>query len=92
MRDPLIDTLDDNGDPVLNRVLANQFTLILGCLAGVVFGFVGLVLTGIVPTNQPPNPSIGWALLALAAIVLGATVWQLSCPVPLVEVTAAEFD
>jgi hypothetical protein len=62
-------------------------TLLLGCLAGLVFGFVGFLLTGIIHVNHLPNPAIGWAMLGLSAVVLAATVRQLLWPVPLVEIT-----
>ncbi len=80
-------SLDDHRDLILDCVAANPFTLFLGCLAGIVFGFVGVVLTGIVRNSHAANPSIGWVLLSLSAVVLIATVRQLLWPIPLVEVT-----
>ena len=81
--------MDDSRDPVLERVLANRFTLALGALAAVVFGWVGLLLTGLAGAGQSLKPWVGWPMLALSAVVLVATLRQLVLPVPLIEVTAA---
>ena len=79
--------LDDPKDSILDTVDVNRFTLVLGCAAGTVFGFVGLVLTGIVRLKGAPTPLIGWAALTLSAFVIAVTVRQLLWPVPVVEVT-----
>ena len=79
--------LDDHRDSILDNVGANRFTLVIGCLGGIVFGFVGLLLTGIVGNSHAANPSIGWVVLSLSAVVLIATVRQLLWPIPLIEVT-----
>lgn len=62
-------------------------TLILGCLAGIVFGFVGLLITGLIRNSHAANPAIGWVLLGVSAVVFIATLRQLLWPIPLVDVT-----
>ena len=85
IRSPVL--LDDPTDSVLESVGANRFTLILGCLAAIVFGFIGVLLTGMVRVNRAPSPLMGWVVLTLSAVILVVTVRQLLWPVPLGEVT-----
>ncbi len=79
--------LDDLQAPVVERVMANQFTLILGLIAALVMGIVGLLLTGIVPARRGPHPWLAWPLLALSVVVLLAALRQLLWPVALIEAT-----
>ncbi len=79
--------LDDPKDSILDTVDVNRFTLVLGCVAGIVFGFIGLIFTGIAHLKGAPRPLIGWAMLTLSAFVIVVTVRQLFWPVPLIEVT-----
>lgn len=81
-------SLDDRQDPILACIKANQFALILGVIAAIVFGVVGLLLTGIVHTEHSPNPAVGWSMVVFSALILVATLRQLAWPVPIAEVTA----
>ena len=77
---------DHPENPLLDRVMANQFTLILGFIASALFAIVGLFLVGIIHATQGRNPLVGVLVLAVSSIVIGATLRQLLWPVPLVEV------
>jgi len=79
---------NDGGDPLLERIMANRLTLLLGAVAAAVFGCVGLLLTGLVGAGGRSSPWVGWPMLAFGAAVLIATVRQLLWPVPVVEVTS----
>lgn len=79
--------LDDLQDPVMERVMASRSTLILGLIAAIVFGIVGMLLTGVLHATQRLHPWLGWSVLAFSALVLFATLRQLLWPVALIEVT-----
>src|SRR6267378_2691227 len=77
-----------SGKVILERIMANRLTLLLGAVAAAVFGCVGLLLTGLVGAGGRSSPWVGWPMLAFGAAVLIATVRQLLWPVPVVEVTS----
>jgi hypothetical protein len=79
--------VDDTEAPVLERISANPFTLVLACVAASIFGFLGLLLTGIARFIHNPNPRFGWPMLGFSLLILLAAVRQLLWPVPLLEAT-----
>lgn len=83
-----IGLLDYASDPVLAQIMPNRFILFLAILAGCIFGAIGLALVGLLRSGEGVNPTFGWSMLGLSAVVLVAGVRQLLWPVPLIEVTS----
>ena len=67
--------------------MASRSTLILGLITAIVFGIVGILLTGVFPFSGGLHPWLGWSVFAFSAVVLLATLRQLLWPIALIEAT-----